>query len=89
MALSERRLRRLSHWQMTWHDWSREWVGAALETDALVRLTPDELAQMSTELQDVVRKWMEHGRTAEEQDAPEADRRTVFVFTNAFPLDDD
>jgi DNA-binding transcriptional ArsR family regulator len=90
LALSERRIRRLSHWHLTWHDWPAEWIDATVETDAMLRLTSQELAEMSDELQQVVRRWRQHGEAAADQEEKEEEgstqRQRIFAFINAFPL---
>jgi DNA-binding transcriptional ArsR family regulator len=86
LALSERRVRRLSHWHLTWPDWPAEWIDATVETDAMLRLTSQELAEMSEELQQVVRRWRQHGEAAADQEGGSTRRRRVFAFINAFPI---
>lgn len=87
-ALAERRLRRLAHWQRTWPEWGEEWADAALGTDVAIALTPQELAEMGAELQEVVRRWAARTGTSSPDSSP-ADRRNVFVHIDAFPVASD
>ena len=80
--LTERRVRRLAGWNATWHRWAKEWIDAAVETDAVLHLTPEELAQFATELQETIRRWATRDRGGE----PSSDRRPVFVVLGAFPV---
>ncbi|MBG6064217.1 ArsR/SmtB family transcription factor [Micromonospora ureilytica] len=59
--------------QATWND-------APFSTDHWLRLTPEELAELSREMIDLLRRWAD-------RDLPDddADRRTVFVFVHGVP----
>ncbi|GGO15348.1 ArsR/SmtB family transcription factor [Micromonospora parathelypteridis] len=59
--------------QATWND-------APFSTDHWLRLTPDELAELSREMIDLLARWAD-------RDLPDdgADRRPVFVFVHGVP----
>jgi hypothetical protein len=91
IAVAERRVRWLSYWHMTWHEWSKEWLDASAETDVLLRLTSDELAQMSAELHAVINRWYRLSEEMRESktDASGPSRQRCLAFINAFPLPDE
>ncbi|MCK6209313.1 winged helix-turn-helix domain-containing protein [Georgenia sp. EYE_87] len=64
-----------------------EWAGAAIDTDAYLCATRDELAEMVREYTDVLARWQERlaGR-GQEGDGPPGSR-TVEVQFRAFPRD--
>ncbi|HET7386119.1 MAG TPA: helix-turn-helix domain-containing protein [Nocardioidaceae bacterium] len=77
-VLAQRRFDKWSDWNATWHEWGARWADAAIESDALLELTPDELSKMSEEISAVIRRW---SHRSESSDAA----RTVFLFISAFP----
>lgn len=84
--MTERRFRRLIEWNKSWQAWSREWIEAAVETDVMISLTPRELAGMAAEIKNVISRW---ASSVESTPADESgERRTVFAFLSAFPVDD-
>ena len=64
-----------------------EWAGAAIDTDAYLCATRDELAEMVREYTDLLARWQERlaGR-GQEDDGP-VGARTVEVQFRAFPRD--
>ncbi|MGW7291737.1 ArsR/SmtB family transcription factor [Streptomyces xiamenensis] len=84
-VFNERRIQYLMHWQETWDQWPRPWIDAAVQTDAVLNLTPEEMQAMESELNALVRRWAEHAAASPDQ----AGRRRVFTMTHAFPLPDD
>lgn len=79
--LLARQLDKLQQYADSQDAWGRDWVDAAVGTDALFRLTPDELRALHAELQAVVSRWA--GR-AEPDDGQ--DRADVFAFLHVFPF---
>jgi DNA-binding transcriptional ArsR family regulator len=65
--------------------WSDEWTSASDDSEWLLRLTPAELAKLSKELGDVVRRYEEQGRAAVAAGDTE-DRENVAVHTYGFPF---
>jgi DNA-binding transcriptional ArsR family regulator len=68
--------------------WPAEWTTAATASNSYLRLTPDELRELSAELDTVLRRWREVGRAADEvrpDERPADGRENVFVFLHAFP----
>ncbi|MFI6424480.1 ArsR/SmtB family transcription factor [Promicromonospora sp. NPDC050880] len=58
-----------------------EWTRAELSTDSWLRLTPDELQELTDEVNDLVRRWKERGSTGQAEGRAEH----VFLFARAFP----
>jgi hypothetical protein len=56
---------RLRRYEQSRDTWSEQWRRAATSSDSFLRLTPDELAQLTAELGAVLARWAEHGRTAD------------------------
>ncbi len=73
----------LQEWYAGRPNWSREWVQAAQDSDVILRLGPEDLQQLSHQLWEVVARFAEHQRPAED---PEAER--VAVYLHAFPTKD-
>ena len=59
------------------------WRDAAFNTDAWLRLTPDELARLGEEIVAVVDRW--RGLGDDELDGSSADRSPVFFLARGFP----
>jgi DNA-binding transcriptional ArsR family regulator len=72
---------RLRRYDQTRDTWSEEWQRAATSSDSFLRLTPDELKQLTAELLAVLKRWGEAGRNA----PPVEEREHVFLFFHAFP----
>jgi len=72
---------RVRHYHQTQASWPAEWQNVALSSDSFLRLTPDELAELSAELIAVLRRWSQ--RTGDQP--VEGDRNHVFLFLHAFP----
>lgn len=70
-------------WVASHREWSPDWVDASTMSDAFLRLTPDRLHALRTELQAVVDR---HVADQAEADDPDAERCTVIV--HAFPNPD-
>jgi DNA-binding transcriptional ArsR family regulator len=60
-----------------------QWQGAAEETTALLRLTPDEAARLGEELHELLSRW---AFAIEREPASDDARRTVLLSLRAFPL---
>ncbi|MFI6565634.1 ArsR/SmtB family transcription factor [Streptomyces sp. NPDC050534] len=65
--------------------WSDAWTTASESAEWLLRLTPDELAALSREMYDVVRRYEERGRAAVAAGDTEG-REHVAVHTYGFPF---
>jgi hypothetical protein len=75
---------RLDYFRATLERWPSEWLDASMESSVHLRLTPDELNALNTELDGVTSRW--HERAA----GREGDVRYVDVEIqiNALPLGD-
>jgi DNA-binding transcriptional ArsR family regulator len=76
-----RQLDRLQTFTDEQDSWGRDWVDAAIGTDAIFRMTPEELREFGTEIQAVVARWA--GREVPDDEQP---RETVFHFMHTFPF---
>ncbi|GGX84296.1 ArsR/SmtB family transcription factor [Streptomyces minutiscleroticus] len=65
--------------------WGREWTDASFSSESLLDLTPDELAEMSRELEALTRRWRERGRAARAAGDTE-NREHVSVHLYGFPF---
>ncbi|WP_432135978.1 MULTISPECIES: ArsR/SmtB family transcription factor [unclassified Streptomyces] len=65
--------------------WSAAWNTAAESSESLLRLTPDELAELDKDMLALVRRYEERGRAAEAAGDTEG-RENVAVHTYAFPF---
>ena len=72
----------LQEWYAERHSWPHTWVSATLDSDIVLRLRADELAQLSGDLWEVV-AYAEQQRP---DDDAEAER--VAVYLHAFPTKD-
>jgi DNA-binding transcriptional ArsR family regulator len=72
---------RLRRFEQSRDTWNEEWQRSVMSSDTFLRLTPDELAELTGELLEVVTRWSDatRGRTIE------GDRESVTVFFHAFP----
>jgi predicted ArsR family transcriptional regulator len=76
---------RYEAWLATQHEWPLEWQDAAGSSDDALRLTPERLAALSTEIQAVLDRYRALPPAAE-ADAS-ADEHVVQVYLHAFPID--
>jgi DNA-binding transcriptional ArsR family regulator len=81
---------RLRRYEQHREGWSEAWQEAATSSDSFMRLTPDELRQLSAELLEVVERWggysRERDRDRQTQRAADGEgREHVFLFLHAFP----
>ena len=74
---------RLQEWYAERTNWPREWVAAAQDSDLILRLRADELAELSRELWEVVARRAERQRP---EDDGKAER--IAVYLHAFPTKD-
>ncbi|MFF3905309.1 ArsR/SmtB family transcription factor [Streptomyces sp. NPDC001848] len=65
--------------------WSDAWTTASDSSEWLLRLTPDELAELSRQMYDLVRRYEERGRAADAAGETEG-RENVAVHTYGFPF---
>lgn len=77
-----RQLDRLQQFRDSQDAWGADWVDAAVSTDALLRLSPDELRAMGAEIQAVVSRW-----ASRDLPADGVERADVFAFVHAIPFD--
>lgn len=62
------------------------WTAAALATRWWLRLTPDELTELTAELHAVLRRWYDRELPDDAgDDGSDTDRETVLFFARAFP----
>ncbi|MEV2214390.1 helix-turn-helix domain-containing protein [Streptomyces sp. NPDC050997] len=62
--------------------WSDAWTTASDSSEWLLRLTPEELAELSREMYAVVRRYEERGRAADDTEG----RENVAMYTYGFPF---
>ena len=74
---------RLREWYAERPSWSPEWVSAAEDSDIILRLRADELAELSRELWEVIARRAEH-----QQPTDDVDAKRVAVYLYAFPTYD-
>ena len=60
--------RLLEHWLSSESDWTRAWVDAAGQSDALLELTPEATKAMSEEIWDVVQRYRQQKPPADAAD---------------------
>jgi DNA-binding transcriptional ArsR family regulator len=65
--------------------WSRAWTDAAFSSEWMLDLSPAELAELSDELEALVRRWRERGKAARAA-GDTADREHVSVHLYGFPF---
>ena len=65
--------------------WGDAWKTASDSAEWLLRLTPEELSELSKEMYAVVRRYEEHGRAADAAGDTEG-RENVAVHTYGFPF---
>ncbi|MGA4844438.1 ArsR/SmtB family transcription factor [Streptomyces sp. G45] len=65
--------------------WGEAWTDAAFSSEWLLDLTPDELNEMSDELEEVARRWRERGKAARAAGDTDA-REHVSVHLYGFPF---
>jgi DNA-binding transcriptional ArsR family regulator len=90
-TLVTRQLERLHAWQVGGvQQWGVRWAAAAIATDTVLYLNPDELEAMAEDLSAVISRWSDRSRFHKDQQGPHDtdDRQQVFTFTHAFPITD-
>jgi DNA-binding transcriptional ArsR family regulator len=94
-VMAGRQLDRLRAWLVEGQErWGPEWTDAAISQDALLRLTPGEVRELSADLDAVISKWAVRSRDGkaegnEERPEPAESRSQVFLFLHAFPYSED
>jgi DNA-binding transcriptional ArsR family regulator len=78
-------VRRIRAWMAERPNTDPEWVDASMHTDRLLRLTPDRLAALGKELQQVLSTYMREAEAL----ADDPDARLVDVVLHAFPRTDE
>jgi DNA-binding MarR family transcriptional regulator len=74
---------RVQAWRDNYERWPREWSDASVESSSHLRVTADELAQVSAEIDAIVSAWVE--RTRDRQSDGVAD---VEIQWYSFPVGD-
>ncbi|NHC12696.1 winged helix-turn-helix domain-containing protein [Motilibacter deserti] len=77
----ENEVRQTQRWLAGQAEWPREWVEASEAADYVLRLTPDRLRAMADEVEAVVERYREEGRSE-----PGGER--VVAYFRAFPRSD-
>ncbi|MDG4805189.1 metalloregulator ArsR/SmtB family transcription factor [Micromonospora sp. WMMD1120] len=67
-------------WHATDEATQADWHDAPFSTDHWLRLTPDELAELSREVVDLLARWADRDLPGDD-----AERRPVFVFVHGVP----
>ncbi len=70
----------LQRWYGERQGWSHEWISAAQDSDMVIRMRPEDLDRMGREMWDVVARFADAQRPA---DDPEAEK--VVLFLHALP----
>lgn len=84
----EEQFERLRAHQAIKETWGEEWQDFITNSSSTMRLTPTELGAMCAELNEVVVRWSDVGRTdptVRPDERPQDGRENVFVFFHAFP----
>jgi DNA-binding transcriptional ArsR family regulator len=82
---AEQRMDMYRRWLDERAHWSPEWNRTAQSSEATLRLTADELAELTKEMLALLHKYDEQGRAAETAGHTEG-RENVAVHTYAFPF---
>jgi hypothetical protein len=72
---------RLRRFEQGRDGWSEAWRRAVMSSESFLRLTPDELTELTTELQSVLTRWSEATTGRPREDG----RESVSLFFHAFP----
>ena len=72
---------RIEEWRNSYHTWPKEWVEASAEASLRFRLRPNELDELSVELEEVLNRWI-----ARANDRPDGDLVDVEMQIYAFPV---
>lgn len=81
--LTRGRLERLRNWFERFDDWGKPWVEAALDSDGRLKLTREELEQLSQQLLEVLMRYVELDSSRER---PPDGAALVDVQLYAFPV---
>ena len=73
----------LQRWYVERKDWPRPWISAAQDSDLVLRLRPEDLTALGSQMWELVSRYADQQRTP---DDPEAER--VVVYLHAFPTKD-
>lgn len=79
---------RLRSYEAARESWGADWSNAAVASSSHLRLNPDELRELSAELNTVLRRWADAHRldpNARPEDRPDDGRENVFLFFHGFP----
>jgi DNA-binding transcriptional ArsR family regulator len=72
---------RLRRFEQGRDEWNEDWRRSVMSSESFLRLTPDELAEVTGELQAVLTRWSEATRGRPR----EGGRESVSLFFHAFP----
>jgi DNA-binding transcriptional ArsR family regulator len=81
-------IERLTTYESVRQSFGTDWVDAATSTQYNLRLRPDELRDLTADLNEVMLRWTAVGRqdpAVRPQDWPDDGREHVFLFLHAFP----
>lgn len=76
---------RLRAYQASRDTWDPDWVDAATTSETYLRLTPQELRDLSVELNALLARWAEGRFDASRTAAADDGRESVMLFLHAFP----
>jgi DNA-binding transcriptional ArsR family regulator len=79
---------RLASYKASSDSWPAEWLDAVMSSNTYLRLRPDELKAMTSEVLEVLRRWSEaaeHDPAAHPGQQPDDGRVHVYFFFHAFP----
>jgi DNA-binding transcriptional ArsR family regulator len=83
----ERQLGRYERWRATRGSYPSAWRDAAIDSEYLFYLTPDELEQMNTEVHAVLTRWFELDGRIDHPDRRPAGSAPVETLLFGFPID--
>ncbi|PSL05449.1 ArsR family transcriptional regulator [Haloactinopolyspora alba] len=78
-------LDRLEHWSSIQHEWDPEWLDAAEHSDAILFVRPADLTALSAELWEVVARYAENARPADDPAAAHVSLHWLAIPSEGFP----
>ncbi|HEX6877520.1 MAG TPA: helix-turn-helix domain-containing protein [Nocardioidaceae bacterium] len=79
----------MERWVAEAADWPLEWRDAAGASDYILRLTPAELREMSSEIYALLERYRTLGASRSGADEADGDRRRVLFYMHAIPQAED
>lgn len=85
---TQRRVDRLRAWALERHtrQWSAQWSDSSISRDYLLRLTPEELDDLDSLIDDAVRTVRNQSEKRRQEEADTKREERVFVTVGAFPF---